>query len=364
MRELPEGFRQKSNGQYEYRFTCAGRRRSVSGSTIRECKVKAEKLRMKDASGLLVDKSKITLREYGKEVIDRAQVKPTTCRSYTFWLDMLPAWILDMKLQKIDRRHIITAQSELSKSASVSSVNHVTGLLKQIFKEAILDQLITKNPCMGVKAVKAIDPPARETIHRALTIDEQKRLFDELRRSNCWYLELFELQILTGMRVGEACALHWADVSNSVIHVHATMSAGKYSPTTKTDSSTRDIPITPAIRKVLTSQREKSMAMYGVARIAKDKPVFCLMTRAEGHVNAADLNNVLHKACETISIDVIGTHAFRDTFATRAIEQGMQPNTLKELLGHASITMTMDLYAHVLPDTKAEAMKALEIVGI
>ena len=364
MRELPEGFRQKSNGQYEYRFTCAGRRRSVSGSTIRECKAKAEKLRMKDASGLLVDKSKITLREYGKEVIDRAQVKPTTRRSYAFWLDMLPAWILDMKLQKIERRHIITAQSELSKSASVSSVNHVTGLLKQIFKEAILDQLITKSPCMGVKTVKAVDPPARETIHRALTVDEQKRLFDELRRSNCWYLELFELQILTGMRVGEVCALHWADVSNSVIHVHATMSAGKYSPTTKTDSSHRNIPITPAIRKVLTSQREKSMAMYGVARIAKDKPVFCLMTRAEGHVNAADLNNVLHKACETIGIDVISTHAFRDTFATRAIEQGMQPNTLKELLGHASITMTMDLYAHVLPDTKAEAMKALEIVGI
>ena len=362
MRELPEGFRQKSNGQYEYRFTCAGRRRSVSGTTIRECKAKAEKLRMKDASGLLVGKSKITLREYGKEVIDRAQVKPTSKQSYTYWLDMLPAWILDMKLQKVERRHVITAQSELLEGATVATANSVVGLLRQIFKEAILDDLIAKSPCMGVKSVKAVGPPARETIHRALTVDEQKRLFDELRRSNCWYLELFELQILTGMRVGEACALHWSDVSGSSIHIHATMSAGEYSVAPKTDSSNRRIPITPPIRKALMSQRAKTMAMYGVARIAKDKPVFCLMTRADGYVNGQALNTVLHRACEAIGIDDIGTHAFRDTFATRAIEQGIQPNTLKEILGHSSITMTMDLYAHVMPDTKTAAMQSLEIV--
>lgn len=362
MRELPEGFRQKSNGQYEYRFTCAGRRRSVSGTTIRECKAKAEELRTKGAGGLLVDKSKVTLSQYGQEVIDRAQVKASSKQNYTYWLAMLPAWILDMKLQKIERRHIIAAQSELLESAAVASVNSVIGLLRQVFKEAILDDLIVKSPCMGVKSIKAVGVPARETIHRALTTDEQKRLFDELRRSNCWYLELFELQILTGMRIGEACALHWSDVSGSNIHIHATISAGKYSNTPKTDSSNRKIPITPAIRKVLLAQRAKAIAMYGVARVAKDKPVFCFMSRADGYVNTQALNTVLHRACEAIDIDNIGTHAFRDTFATRAIEQGMQPNTLKELLGHSSITMTMDLYAHVLPDTKADAMSVLEIV--
>lgn len=361
MRELPEGFRQKSNGQLEYRFTCAGRRRSVSGTTIRECKAKAERLRMKDASGLLVDKSKITLREYGKEVIDRAQVKPTTKTSYTHWLDMLPSWLLDMKLQKIERRHIISAQSDLAARASVVSTNSAIGLLKQIFKEAILDQLAVKNPCLGVKAIKATEAPARDTIHRALTVDEQKRLFDALRRSNCWYLEVFELQIMTGMRIGEVAALHWADTSHSVIHVHATMSAGKYSPTAKTDSSTRDIPITPTIRRVLLSQREKTIALHGIQAVAKDKPVFCLLSRPE-YINTTALCRVIDRACTKAGIGRISTHALRDTFATRAIEQGMQPNTLKEILGHSSITVTMDLYAHVLPDTKVQAMKALEIV--
>lgn len=363
MRELPEGFRQKSNGQLEYRFTASGRRRSVSGSSVRECKAKAEELRTKGAGGLLVDKSKVTLRQYGKEVIDRAQVKPTTKTSYTCWLEMLPPWLLDMKLQKIERRHIIAAQSELSERAAVATTNGTIRLARQICKEAVLDQLIASNPCMGVKSIKATGVSAHDTIHRALTQDEQKRLFAELRRSNCWYLELFELQILTGMRVGEVCALHWSDVSGSVIRVHATISAGKYSSTTKTDASHRNIPITPAVRKVLLSQRDKVISMYGVACVAKNKQVFYLMKdRTDQYVNCSDLNAVLQKACAAVGINKIGTHAFRDTFATRAIEQGMQPNTLKEILGHSSITTTMDIYAHVLPDTKAEAMQALEIV--
>ncbi|MFQ7481971.1 MAG: tyrosine-type recombinase/integrase [Ruminococcus sp.] len=52
-------------------------------------------------------------------------------------------------------------------------------------------------------------------------------------------------------------------------------------------------------------------------------------------------------------------HVFRHTFATRAIEAGMQPQVLKTILGHSSLAMTMDLYSHVLPDTKAEEMQKI-----
>lgn len=52
-------------------------------------------------------------------------------------------------------------------------------------------------------------------------------------------------------------------------------------------------------------------------------------------------------------------HIFRHTFATRAIEEGMQPQILKTILGHSTLAMTMDLYSHVLPDTKAEEMNKI-----
>ena len=52
-------------------------------------------------------------------------------------------------------------------------------------------------------------------------------------------------------------------------------------------------------------------------------------------------------------------HVLRHTFATRGLENGIPPKVMQELLGHTSITMTLDIYSHVLPDTKAEEMKKL-----
>ena len=54
-------------------------------------------------------------------------------------------------------------------------------------------------------------------------------------------------------------------------------------------------------------------------------------------------------------------HALRDTFATRYIEQGGNPQTLKTILGHSSLSMTMDLYSHVLPNTRQEEMNRIVI---
>ena len=62
-----------------------------------------------------------------------------------------------------------------------------------------------------------------------------------------------------------------------------------------------------------------------------------------------------------VHIERFTSHAMRDTFATRYIEQGGNMQTLKTLLGHSSITLTMDLYAHVLPDTKQNEMQRISI---
>lgn len=62
---------------------------------------------------------------------------------------------------------------------------------------------------------------------------------------------------------------------------------------------------------------------------------------------------------EGIEVGHITCHCFRHTFATRAIEQGIPPQVLKTILGHSSLAMTMDLYSHVLPNTKLEEMEKL-----
>jgi integrase len=81
-------------------------------------------------------------------------------------------------------------------------------------------------------------------------------------------------------------------------------------------------------------------------------------------VNRAIKSCIERLAKKGIAIDHFTAHGLRDTFATRAIESGMNPQTLKTILGHNSLEMTMDLYAHVMPDTKAEEMNKLQLIHI
>lgn len=85
-----------------------------------------------------------------------------------------------------------------------------------------------------------------------------------------------------------------------------------------------------------------------------------------GLIHNSVINKAISDAIERLNnkgmyIEHFTAHALRDTFATRYIEQGGQPQTLKTILGHNSLAMTMDLYAHVLPNTKQQEMDNINI---
>lgn len=115
----------------------------------------------------------------------------------------------------------------------------------------------------------------------------------------------------------------------------------------------RHIPLTAEVLKLLENQ--KNYWGFKVEKI--DRYLFC---DADGNpVNVHLLQAEIDKTIKRIHEDGkefprITSHVFRHTFATRAIEAGMQPQVLKTIMGHSSLAMTMDLYSHVLPDTKAE----------
>ena len=120
----------------------------------------------------------------------------------------------------------------------------------------------------------------------------------------------------------------------------------------------RDIPVTPEIMSIIETQRKINREYSNVVSIAEY--VFHLPegTPISRERVQSEIDRVLKKINETGDhIERFTSHCFRHTFATRAIEAGMQPQTLKTILGHSSLSMTMDLYSHVLPNTKAEEMQ-------
>ena len=224
-----------------------------------------------------------------------------------------------------------------------------------------------RSPAAGVKLLK-VEKKATETYHRALTEGEQKMFMQEAKKE--WLYELLALLLCTGMRVGEVSVFTWSDIDyvNNVIHVTKTISRTeecKYTVgTPKSKTSVRDIPMTAAIKDILKSQKEKQDMIHGNV-VKLSRPVFENLYGGmvfNASVNKAITNTLKRLEAQGKRIDHFSAHALRDTFATRYIEQGGSPQVLKTILGHSSLAMTMDLYSHVMPNTKQKEMDSIRII--
>lgn len=368
-KRLPKGYIYREDRQcYQYRFTYRSKQYYIYGKTIDECEEKKiEKIELLK-SGLDVDTQDFTLKKYYQIWLEEQKKVTKASSIYTtekYW-KYIDGVLGNKKVVDIQKQDIILMQQELLKNYSEDTVNRAHKLLVQILNSAISDRIINFNYANTVRRVKTKRLPARETNHRALTQEEQEQFFKYAAGNH--YCPLFSFLVQTGVRVGEALALTWrdVDVKKQEISINKTvMRSGdtqyEISETPKTSSSNRKIPITPAVAQIL--QRQK-MIEVSAGKISPHELIF---TGVNGkmsnynNVNSAITRVISKMRADGIEIDHFSVHAFRDTFATRCIEQGMQPIILKELLGHSSLKMTMDVYAHVLPETKMKELSKIDI---
>lgn len=366
--------RKRSNGSWELRFRYKGKQHSVTAATQKECrKLRDEKIE-RLAAAEPATMTDVTLREYSAERLSRIalDIRPSSLLSYSNKYAQINSVLGDKRICDITRRDVFSLRETLAQRLAPSTVNYCISLLNTTFDDAIADGVISKNPAFRVKYIKSdVRPKAVETTHRALTKDEQDILFNYLKSQNAWLYELFAFQVSTGMRIGECCALQWQDIYDGLIHVHATVSkvgAGQYavSQSTKTAAGKREIPVNGGVAAILRMQRKKLAEYFGVQAVAPHCRVFVSQRDCTRLLRPTDANRALQWMISKmnrngIPFEPLSTHGLRDTFATRCIEQGMEPLTLSKLMGHTKIAMTMDLYAHVMKDTKIDAMMSVNI---
>lgn len=370
MAKLAAGVKKRDNGLLEKRFYIDGKRYSVYGRTNKELTQKEQDLREKIKDGFYKKNSDITFGEYFNEWKEqkRTGIRESTLKQYISQYDScLKGYFENIKIISIERRQILKWQAEMQKSItrcgkeySISTLNFTLTLLKSVLKDAVNDEIIVKSPAAGVKALKNTKIKATETYHRALTVEEQKEFMKALESE--YYYEFIAFLLCSGMRIGELGALSWKDIDrkNGVIHITKTitrtledgMVVGDFP---KTDAGKRDIPLTENLKKILAREKEKQELISNIANI--DGQIFT--TSRGGIVGDQEVNRTIKKVLRRlesmdIHIEHFTAHALRDTYATRFIEQKGSMQTLKTLLGHTSLAMTMDLYAHVLPDTKKD----------
>lgn len=341
--------------------------------TSKECAENELRIREEIKAGLYNSNKNITLDAYFDEweKSRRGTIKDSSIKiNRSKYNNHIRPVLGKIKVQKIEKRAVVKLQQDLSKKLSASMTNGVIVLLKTVLNAAVDDEILMKNPAASVKPLRKDDrPKASETIHRALTREEQQAFMQEAKTE--WLYEFFCFSLCTGMRLNEITALKWQDIDyiNNVIRVNKTVSwkegGGIEETLPKSDTSNRDIPMNDTIKKILQMQKTKMSMVYGEIHARKmDSNIFIGSNGAKAIASStvsSAIDNVLKRLRQQdIEIERFTHHAFRDTFATRYIEEGGNMQTLQKILGHSSLAMTADLYAHVLPNTKQQEMQQIE----
>lgn len=358
-------YRKKGNG-YEYRFVIGDHKYSVYAATIEGCRAKEQDIREDVSRGVYKENHAVTMDAYFEEYL-RAKsgnvVEATLIHNRSTY-KRIGETFGKKKIREIEARQVKAFREKLEKEIlddrsplTTHGGNDILELLSSILAAAMGDSITTHNPAENVKRFKRFEEDAKHTIHRKLSPDELAKFFAAAAVS--FYLYLFEFMLLTGLRVGEACALYWTDINfeDGTINVSrsVTKTAGskvKIGATAKTAAGQRTVHMNDDIRRVLAEQKARTDAVFG------SKVTGLVFPSTSGEVaRPSSVDTCIKGICKAAGIDRIGAHAFRHTFASNMVDAGVAPEVLKNILGHKNIKITLDTYYHANSDRMREAME-------
>lgn len=365
--------KRRNDGRLSKSFTVGGKRYFVYGRNKGELD-QAELEKKQEIRKGIDRRNNPTMQEYYDWWNEkrRKTVKETTIRGQRKEFEVMARVYIssasrtfgEMKIKEISINDLITVQNELLVDHMARTTNDYMAHLKHVFKDAQAQNLIEYSPFATLDNIKSDgEEQARDTYHRALTIEEQKSFFSNERCKNSYYYNVFRMAINTGMRVGEIGALKNSDIRNGMIHIERSITRcedGSYrvGESAKTKKGKRTIPVTDSIKEILADQKRINQMLDGNV-VSMDDLIFKAPER--GLLMATPADREIKRICKAAGIEMFTMHAFRATFATRCIESGMGIKTLQELLGHENFNLTMSLYGHAMEDIKKAEMNNLKI---
>ncbi|MCI8404827.1 MAG: site-specific integrase [Clostridia bacterium] len=254
-----------------------------------------------------------------------------------------------IKLKKLNRSVLQEFVDKLSENYSSKSVHVIYSTLKLALQAAHKNRYI-----YDIYSEIILPKLTQKSVH-VLSRDEQKRLENAIFRDNNRYDIGILICLYTGIRIGELCALRWENINlkNGTIKIEQTAQRidGGVGAKTKINFNS---PKTPASERVIP------IPNFLIHELAKYKKNAGYILRDNGeYTDTRNISRRFKKLLREADIEDMNFHATRHTFSTRALELGFDAKTLSEILGHASVTTTLRLYAHSLPEYKKNEMERL-----
>ena len=378
-KELGKGLGQRKDKYYYAKYSYHGKKGQQSFHTLVEAKnwrqeqlylCRHPELRTATSPDMTVD---AWFNRWLKDVVGNRA--PNTLRNYRERYEHnVQPFIGSMLLRDVKPMDCQMILNAMESDYAGSTIRQTYMTMGTFFKSAKDNGFIDRHPMDGVRYTKPVR--AVDDIH-FLTVDEQKRFLEAAKGSHNY--AQYALILETGLRTGEMIGLTWDAIDwekrtltvNKTLEFRYKQDEWRAGPP-KTESSYRTIPLTDTAYGIL---RE----IYDTREYRKElkdlSTVLTFMDRKTGQKRKLVMRDLvfinwrtgmpaknssydthLYKLCDDAGIERFCMHALRHTYATRAIESGMQPKVLQKLLGHASITTTMNRYVHVTDDSMKKAV--------
>ncbi len=358
--------------QYSVRRLTDGKtvRRSVYAKTRQEVQEKLQAILVSIHNDEYIEPSRITVGEWLYQwlrVYCITMKKSSTCTGYEdeIKLHIVP-FLGSIRLQDLRPQQIQLAFNALVQQGKApATVRKAHAILHAALRRAVIDQLIRHNP-----SEFTVLPKMERKDIRYLTQTEQKRFIQHL--PDCSVGRALYFILGTGIRAGELSGLRWSDVQDDRFTIRQTVRRNRdFSEdaltrtrleygTPKSNAGHRTIPLTTKMQELLQEQRRIQTATSQIKgeEWNNNDLVFC--TEIGTPYEVRNLDRFLHRTLNKAGLYPMGVHSLRHTFATRAIEAGMDVRTLSEILGHSQISLTLQLYAHSSMETKKKEMEKLD----
>lgn len=263
-------------------------------------------------------------------------------------------------LQKLSARDLDTLYArKLEEGLSPVRIRSIHMVIHMALKQAVRWRLINRNVSEDVSPPRDTQPHVRQT----LTPEQAQKLLSVAKGHR---LEgLLTLALATGMRKGELLALRWKDIDFERRSLYVRRSVlrlpgGHRETEPKTASSKRQITLPPFAIEALQQHRIRQLEAKLKAGPSWEEHDLVFPNIYGRYLNSQSLFVLFASLLKKAGLPPMRFHDLRHSAATLLITMGVPVKVIQELLGHSSITITLNVYSHVLPSMQQEAMEKLD----
>lgn len=385
----------KSDGRYSYEYRDSlGIRRTIYAKSLVKLRQREEELVRDQLDGIdsyVAGKADVNFI-FDRYISTKTELRETTYTNYNY---MYNRFIRDTlgkkKIRDVKYSDILYFYTDLinNKRIEINSLETINTILRPTFQLAVRDDIIRKNPVDGAyNEVKKRNGGSRNN-RRALTVDQQRAFMNYIKDHpifDRWY-PFFTFLLGTGCRIGEAVGIRWQDIDmkNRLIDINHSLTYYQRSTDNykcefkvslpKTRAGVRNIPMMQLVYDELVKEYDRQSAdgfcvteIDGMTNFVftnrfgmphNPQSVNRAIKRIVDAYNSEEEVNAKKEKREPVMIPRFSCHILRHTFASRFCENETNIKVIQEVMGHADVSTTMNIYAEANPDVTRSALENL-----